>query len=67
MFHKHYINFHLKQLQLVLKHELLAQDHGQELVVGDVLCHRGHNVSRLLENCLVVPVRINASQLTGYP
>ena len=51
----------------MLKHELFAQDHGKELIVGDVLGYCGHNVPSLLENRLVVPVRINVSKLTGYP
>ena len=51
----------------MLKHKLLAQNHGKEFIVGDVLGHCGHNVSRLLENCFVVPMRINASKLAGNP
>ena len=49
------------------EHEVLSQDHGKELVVSDVLDHRGHDVSRLLEYGLVIPVRVNASQFASYP
>ena len=46
-------------------HDLLAQDHGQELVVGDVLDHGDDDVSGLLEEGLVVPVGVDVGQLLG--
>ena len=39
---------YLEQDEVVLVHDLLAQHHGEELVVGDVLDEGGNNVSRLL-------------------
>ena len=39
---------YLKQDEVVLVHDLLAQHHGEELVVGDVLDEGGDNVTRLL-------------------
>ena len=46
-------------------HDLLAQDHGQELVVGDVLDDGGVDVTRLLEQSLVVPVGVDDGELLG--
>ena len=40
-------------------HDFFAQDHGQELVVGDVLDDGGVDVLGLLEEGLVVPVRVD--------
>ena len=51
--------------QVVPGHDLLAQDHGQELVVGDVLDHGDDNVTGLLEKGLVVPVGVNLGKLFG--
>lgn len=39
---------YLEQDEVVLVHDLLAQHHGEELVVGDVLDEGGNNVTRLL-------------------
>ena len=38
----------LEEDEVVLVHDFLAEDHGQELVVGDLLGDGGHNVSGLL-------------------
>ena len=46
-------------------HDFLAQDHGQELVVGDVLDHGDDDVTSLLEKGLVVPVWVDLGQLLG--
>ena len=55
----------LQKDELILLHELLAEHHGQELVVGDVL-HDGHvDVPGLLEDGLVGPVRVDCGQLVG--
>ena len=53
------------QDESVALHNVLAEDHGQELVVGDVLHDGGHDVARLLEDALVVPVRVDLSELGG--
>ena len=39
---------YLEQDEVVLVHDLLAQHHGEELVVSDVLDEGGNNVTRLL-------------------
>ena len=39
----------LQQDKVMLVHNLLAQDHGQELVVGDVLDERGVDVTSFLK------------------
>jgi hypothetical protein len=38
----------LEQDEIILEHNILAEDHGEELVVGDVLVNGCHDVSRLL-------------------
>ena len=55
------------RLQLERLSQDFAQDCRQELVVSDVLDHRGNDVSRLLEYGLVIPMRVNASQFASYP
>ena len=55
----------LLQDQVVTLHDFLSEDHGQELVVGDVLDHGGDDVAGLLEQSLVVPVGVDLSQLLG--
>ena len=47
------------RLQLEGLSENLAQDGGEELVVGDVLRHRRHDASPLLVQRLVGPVRVH--------
>ena len=44
---------YLEQDEVVLVHDLLAQHHGEELVVGDVLDEGGNNVSRLLKPIII--------------
>ena len=51
----------------MLVHHLLAQHHGQELVVGDVLHQGRHDVPGLLEDRLVVPVRVDLAELRRDP
>ena len=51
----------------MLIHDVLAKDEGQELVVGDMLGHGRHDVSRLLEYHLVVPVMVDVPKLRGNP
>ena len=51
----------------MFKHDVLAQDQRQELVVGDVLDDGRHDVPRLLEDDLVLPVVVDAPQLPGDP
>jgi hypothetical protein len=50
------------QGQLVVVQSLFAEDEREELVVGDVLVNGGHDVTRLLENCLIRPVRVDGVQ-----
>jgi hypothetical protein len=40
----------LEEYEVVLDHDLSAEDHGQELVVAHVLVHGRHDVSRLLRS-----------------
>ncbi len=53
----------LEEDEPVPVHHLLAEDHGEKLVVGDVLHEGGHDVSRLLEDGLVAPVRVQLLEL----
>ena len=41
----------LEQNQVVVVHHLLAEHHGQELVVGEVLHQGGNDMPRLLNIC----------------
>ena len=47
----------------MLMHHFFAKNHRQELVVGNVLDHGDDNVSGLLEQSLVIPVRVDGGQL----
>ena len=51
----------------MFEHHVLAQDERQELVVGDVLDDGRHDVPRLLEDHIVLPVLIDVAQLPGDP
>ena len=55
----------LLQDEVVPLHDFFAEDHGQELIVGDVLDNGGVDVTGLLEECLVVPVGVDDAQLCG--
>ena len=56
-----------RQGQAELVHRLRAEDSGQELVESDVLVDRDHDLPRLLEHLLFVPVRVQQLQLLGQP
>lgn len=51
--------------QTVTFHDFFTQHHGQEFVVGDLLNNGGNNVSCLLENFLIVPVRVDFAEFEG--
>lgn len=55
----------LLQDEVVPLHNFFAQDHGQEFVVGDVLDDGGVDVTSLLEQGFIVPVRVDDGQLAG--
>ena len=45
---------------------LLAHDHGEVFIEGDVLEEGGVDVLGLLEQSLIAPVRVEGGQLPGY-
>ena len=53
----------LEQTDAMLVHHLVANDDGQKLVVRDVLHHGANDAASLLEQLLVIPVRIDNGQL----
>ncbi len=53
--------------KLMAVHNLLAKNHGEELIVGDVLHYGGHDVAGLMEDSLIIPVGVDLSQLTADP
>ena len=59
------VRYLLLEQQVELGDGVLAQDDGQELVEADVLDHADDDVARLLEQLLVVPVRVDLRQLGG--
>lgn len=57
----------LVQQKSELFHDLLPKQDGQELVVCDVLDLCDDDTPGLLEDCLVVPVRVDLPQSAGHP
>ncbi len=55
----------LEQHEVVLLHDLPAEHHGEELVIGDLLLERADDELGLLEEGLVAPVRVHALKLAG--
>lgn len=57
----------LVQQKSKLLHDLFPQQDGQELVVCDVLDLRDDDTPGLLEDSLIVPVRVDLPQSSGHP